>query len=151
MRKFVFVLIAIILCCLILSWGIPIKFSIKYNSLSEISQDNIVLLCTHKGNTGPFWTVEDFYGTDNLPSFDVDITGVKPENVLRPPLYIYANSYFVFVGDFSENNPEVFEAVSWEIVGTIDRSGYVGGYFLIPFPKSYFNIWEISMSKILAK
>ena len=149
-KKMILWIVCSILGCLILSWIIPIKFSVGHwewkeypymidissLDLKEYSEGNIVLVCMSTQITGPFWEVHSFYGTENVPKH-VDVIGNIPENSLIIPLY-HIGSPFIFVGKFSEDNPEVFEATRWEAVGEIVRTEDI-----IPKPPWYFTIWDM--------
>jgi len=139
-KKMIFWIVGVLLVSLFLSWVIPVKISMKSQELKEYSEGSVVLVCTVDTITGPFWKVENFYGTENAPEH-VDIIGNIPENSLKRPLYTYYHTEFVFIGNFSSDNPEVFEAVRWEVVGKITRNSYI-----IPISPYYFNIWEIKIN-----
>jgi len=134
-------LIGVILIFLTLSWVIPIKFSVKSKDLKEYTKEQVVLLCTVAQITGPLWRVSDCYGIENVADH-IDIIGNTPENLLRRPMYTYAETEFIFIGNFSADNPEIFEVVKWEVVGKITR-----GYYIIPLPSNYFNLWEYRWTK----
>ena len=137
-------LIIILLVLLLFSitiWWWPIKRSLDNNvTLSDYANDRIALICESGGNTGPDWRVVQYEGIKEIEYIDIDISGFTPDIMLKNPLYMYRNSKFLFAGKFSSKEAAVFFVEEWHIVGNIERI-----HTILPYPKKYFNIFEIRM------
>ena len=105
-------LIVVLLASLLFSviiWRWPIKRTLDNSaSLSDYANGKIALICEAGGNTGPSWRITQFMGIEDIAATDIDISGFTPDKALRNPLYMYMNSKFLFVGEFSKTEISVF-------------------------------------------
>ena len=138
MKKIIIILFIGSVCAfLLIAWLFPIKHSVELEALETYADGKVVLLCRGDQITGPLWEVIDFYGVDSTPKH-IDTTGSDFINDAKGKVYNYLLNKFIFVGEFSDENPELFIVSRWEAVGKITRF-----HELIPYPSHYFNFWEV--------
>lgn len=127
---------------LIILWNFSVKRSLyEIVSLSEYdNKGKIALLCEEAGNTGPPWSITQYAGVEKIEVKYIGISGYTPDKVLKYPLYIYMNSKFLFIGNFSKDDKEVFEVDEWYFVGNIERI-----HLILPYPRKCLNIFEIDL------
>ena len=135
----IFTLLVVIIITLLL-WYYPVKYGIslrEFNLTQYGGNGKIALHCQGEQGTGSTWLVIDCNDITETPKY-VDITGNTPDIILKKPLYNYLSNEFVFIGNFSADNAEIFIVNEWYIVGEINR-----GHLILPYPKTYLNIFEV--------